>query len=88
MPKSIVHIIHPMSLWSLSRYVMLILFQALSRVHVNIVDLIDACRNRQMVDVFSNFRDLRAYTMVEPGRCFPIQAAKNDGFVKVLLKTF
>ncbi|KAI9870699.1 MAG: hypothetical protein M1830_003907 [Pleopsidium flavum] len=59
--------------------------KALSKAHVNIVDLIDCRRAGTAVHRFPSERALRAYTQ-EMNKFFPKEAAKRDGFLKVLLR--
>lgn len=59
--------------------------KALKKTHVNIVDLIDCRRAGTAVRRFPTYGALRAYT-VETGKVFPREAAKEEGFVKVLLR--
>ena len=54
-------------------------------VHVNLLDLIDAKRTGRRVRVFYSAMALAKYTQSR-GRWFPKEAAKEDGFVKVLLR--
>ncbi|KAE8377106.1 hypothetical protein BDV26DRAFT_264426 [Aspergillus bertholletiae] len=59
--------------------------KALSRVHVNLVDLIDSRRSGTLVQQFPSLRALRKYTL-DSGKIFPRTAAKKDGFLKDLLR--
>jgi hypothetical protein len=52
---------------------------------VNLWDLIDARRAGTVVRKFPNLNALRKYTQ-EHGRIFPKRAAKDDGFLKDLLR--
>ncbi|KAF2102342.1 hypothetical protein NA57DRAFT_73775 [Rhizodiscina lignyota] len=57
--------------------------KALKGVLVNNVDLVDARRTGQAVHVFDNFRKFRRHTR---GRTFPRGEAKEEGFLKALLR--
>ncbi|KAI4922317.1 hypothetical protein J4E90_000746 [Alternaria incomplexa] len=59
---------------------------ALSRVYVNIFNILDHLDNPQRYDVivFKNYKLFRAYTL--KSRIFPLDQAKEDGFVKALLR--
>lgn len=59
--------------------------KALKKSHVNIVDLIDCRRTGTPVQTFPTFAALRNYT-VNTGKVFPKKAAKQDGFIKALLR--
>jgi hypothetical protein len=60
--------------------------KALSRVYVNIFNILDHRNNpeRYPVIVFKNYKLFRAYTL--KGRIFPLDQAKEEGFVKALLR--
>ena len=64
------------SLWS----------QALRGVWVNIVDLIDANRTGRRVPRHGSMNALRKYIM-DTGKIFPKEAAKQNGFLKAFLIT-
>ncbi|KAI4627252.1 uncharacterized protein J4E87_003814 [Alternaria ethzedia] len=59
---------------------------ALSRVYVNIFNILDHLDNPERYDVivFKNYKLFRAYTL--KSRIFPLDLAKEDGFVKALLR--
>lgn len=59
--------------------------QALAKVHVNLVDLVDSRRTGKEVKQFASQKALREYT-IETGKIFPKSAAKKDGFLKALLR--
>ncbi|KAJ5757567.1 uncharacterized protein N7511_006261 [Penicillium nucicola] len=59
--------------------------KALAKVHVNLVDLVDSRRTGKKVKHFASHKALRNYT-VGTGRIFPKSAAKEDGFLKALLR--
>lgn len=59
--------------------------QALRRVHVNLLDLIDARRAQQMPRLFPSEAKLAEYTRNHK-RYFPLNEAKKDGLKKILLK--
>lgn len=59
--------------------------KALKKTHVNIVDLIDCRRAGTAVRRFPTFAALRTYT-VNTGKVFPKDAAKQEGFIKALLR--
>lgn len=61
--------------------------QALKRVNVNILDLLDALRGHQPVRKFQTRAGLAEYTRGKK-RYVPPGAAKADGIVKALLKKF
>ncbi|KAL1863185.1 hypothetical protein Plec18170_000015 [Paecilomyces lecythidis] len=58
---------------------------ALSKVYVNLVDLLDSRADGTVVKKFKTLKELRAYTG-KTGRYFPRNKAKEEGFIKVLLK--
>ena len=60
------------------------LVQALHKVHVNIIDLIDSRRQGTQVKVFATTQKLVSYTQAT-GKIFPKTKAKEDGLLKVLL---
>lgn len=60
--------------------------KALRNFHVNLVDLIDCRRAGTRVHRFSSAQALREYTANTPGKIFPKRAAKEDGFLKALLR--
>ncbi|PSN59007.1 hypothetical protein BS50DRAFT_509359 [Corynespora cassiicola Philippines] len=57
----------------------------LSRVHVNIVDLIDGRRTGDEPPMFPSMKALRRYTR-SMGKFFPKEEAKAEGFLKALLR--
>lgn len=59
--------------------------QALRRVHVNLMDLIDARRAQQMPRLFPSEAKLAKYTR-DHARYFPLAKAKEDSLKKILLK--
>ncbi|KAJ5950406.1 uncharacterized protein N7479_008819 [Penicillium vulpinum] len=59
--------------------------KALAKVHVNLVDLVDARRTGKKVKHFSSATALRTYTRATE-KIFPKSAAKADGFLKALLR--
>jgi hypothetical protein len=60
--------------------------KALKRVHVNIVDLIDARRTSRSAKKFPSRNALRQYTFsFEIPKFFPKKAAKRNGFLTALL---
>lgn len=59
--------------------------QALGNIHVNLVDLVNSRRTGQKVEHFPNVTTLRKYTR-ETNKIFPRSAAKEDGFLKALLR--
>ena len=59
--------------------------QSLAKVHVNIIDLVDARRTGKPVKRFQSVAALRNYTW-ENDKIFPKAAAKADGFLKALLR--
>ena len=65
---------------------MLILAQALAKVNVNIYNLLDHRRNpkRFPVIIFPNVKMLRKYTLAS--RIYPLARAKEDTFIKALLR--
>ena len=62
------------------------LWKALSNTHVNLVDLVNCHRAGTKVHRFSSCDALQQYTANTPGKIFPKRAAKEDGFLKVLLR--
>ncbi|KAI4229585.1 MAG: hypothetical protein L6R36_000743 [Xanthoria steineri] len=58
---------------------------ALRRVHVNLMDLIDARRAQQMPRLFPSEAKLAKYTR-DHARYFPLAKAKEDSLKKILLK--
>lgn len=60
--------------------------QALNRIHVNIIDLIDSRRTGREVRVFNSLAALRNYTMHRSGKRVPLYLAKEDEFLKVFLR--
>ena len=60
--------------------------QALRGVWVNIVDLIDAHRTGRRVPRHGSMKALRKYIM-DTGKIFPKEAAKQNGFLKAFLIT-
>ena len=68
---------------------LLICVQALSKVYVNLVNLIDHRRNRSVpLRVFPNYHAFRTWTLSGKNGCriFPKKAAKEEGFIKALLR--
>lgn len=61
------------------------LHQVLSKVFVNLVDLIDSRRRGTKVSTFRNVNALREYT-IRTHKTFPKQKAKQDGVLKILLR--
>lgn len=61
------------------------IFKALSKVHVNLVDIVDSRRTGKKVKFFASPKALRKYT-IETEKIFPKSAAKKDGFLKALLR--
>lgn len=59
--------------------------QALGNIYVNLVDLVNSRRTGQKVEHFPNVTTLRKYTR-ETNKIFPRSAAKEDGFLKALLR--
>ncbi|KUL84351.1 hypothetical protein ZTR_06331 [Talaromyces verruculosus] len=59
--------------------------KALSKVNVNIVDLMDCRKSGLKSRLFPSLSALRKYTK-ETGRLFPREKAKKEGFVRALLK--
>lgn len=59
-------------------------FQALSKLAINIVDLIDARRTGEPLQIFQSKAELRAYSRAT-GKIFSKKKAKSDGYLKVLL---
>lgn len=64
--------------------------QALAAVNVNLVNLVDHRRrpNSVPLQLFPSYRALRHWTLASRGRIFPKTVAKEEGFVKALLKDF
>lgn len=68
---------------------LLMYLQALSRVHVNLVNLIDHRRNRSVeLKLFPTYLAFRTWTLggKKGSRLFPKKLAKEEGFIKALLK--
>jgi len=69
---------------------MLIICQALSKVYVNLVNLINHRRNRSLqLILFPNYQAFRTWTLGgnRPGqRIFPKKLAKKEGFIRALLR--
>ncbi|KAJ5974693.1 hypothetical protein N7481_011903 [Penicillium waksmanii] len=59
--------------------------KALGNVHVNLVDLVDCRRNGQTARRFPSVAALQKYTK-KTDKIFPRSAAKEDGFLKALLR--
>ncbi|KAI4093383.1 MAG: hypothetical protein LQ344_002971 [Seirophora lacunosa] len=59
--------------------------KALRRVHVNILDLIDDRRAGRQIETFDSAQALADYTN-EHKRYFPLEDAKADSLIKILLK--
>ncbi|OCL11643.1 hypothetical protein AOQ84DRAFT_422873 [Glonium stellatum] len=63
--------------------------KALSRTHVNTVDLINSQRSSMPVQRFYSYNELRHYTCEKGvGRIFPGGVAKEEGFIRALLRCF
>ncbi|KAL5115727.1 hypothetical protein ACEQ8H_006335 [Pleosporales sp. CAS-2024a] len=62
--------------------------KALAKLHVNIFNFIDHCRNPTRVPLlkFDDVAKLRKYSV--PKRIYPIDLAKKDTFIKSLLRPF
>ncbi|KAI9820455.1 MAG: hypothetical protein M1832_003788 [Thelocarpon impressellum] len=60
--------------------------KALRSAHVNLVDLINCRRSGTKLRKFASCKELREYTANTPGKVFPKDAAKADGFLKALLR--
>ncbi|KAI9701769.1 MAG: hypothetical protein M1836_001112 [Candelina mexicana] len=58
--------------------------KALQKVHFNLVDLVDSRRTGVEARRFPSVEALRKYT--KKNKLFPKQAAKDDGFLKALLR--
>ncbi|KAJ7223590.1 hypothetical protein GGX14DRAFT_427913 [Mycena pura] len=58
--------------------------EALRKTFVNIVDLMDARRTGQPVKQHKSAKALKKYT-IDSGKIFPKEAAKRNGYLKVLL---
>jgi hypothetical protein len=65
---------------------LLILIKALAGVYVNIFSIIDHRDNPDRYDVvvFPNYKQFRKYTL--DGRIYPLNRAKQDTFIKALLR--
>lgn len=59
--------------------------QALKRVHVNILDLIDDRRAGRQIETYSSARALANYTN-EHKRYFPLDDTQGESLIKILLK--
>jgi hypothetical protein len=59
--------------------------KALAEVYVNIVDLVDCRRTAKTPRKFSSLTALRKYTK-STGKFYSKQEAKDDGFLKALLR--
>ncbi|KAL9010363.1 MAG: hypothetical protein Q9173_004700 [Seirophora scorigena] len=59
--------------------------KALKRVHVNILDFIDDRRAGRQIETFASAQALADYTN-EHKRYFPLEDAKADSLIKILLK--
>ena len=59
--------------------------QALRRIHVNIIDLMDSRRMGTTVRTFRTANQMMAYTR-QTGKIAPLHVVKGDGFVSTLLK--
>lgn len=66
----------------------LIVAQALATVYVNIYDFVEHCRHpdRTAIRTFPSLNQLRKYSV--PRFLYPLSRAKEDKFVKVLLRPF
>jgi hypothetical protein len=62
--------------------------QALQKVHINLVNLVQHCRNPEAIPLmkFESHKEFRDYTMRGKSKIFPKAAAKNNAFLKALLK--
>ncbi|KAJ9649046.1 hypothetical protein H2199_000959 [Coniosporium tulheliwenetii] len=60
--------------------------KALKGVLVNLVNLVDSRRTGEPIKQFDTFKEFRRYTF--NGRVFPKDEAKEDTFLKVLLRAF
>ena len=62
--------------------------QALKSVHINLVNLVQHCRNPEATPLlkFASHKEFRDYTMHGKSRIFPKAAAKSNTFLKALLK--
>ncbi|OSS55116.1 hypothetical protein B5807_00384 [Epicoccum nigrum] len=61
--------------------------KALKRKFVNLVNLIDHRRNRNVqLIVFPDYHSFRKWTLKKSSRIFPKKAAKAGGFIKALLR--
>ncbi|GAD94191.1 conserved hypothetical protein [Paecilomyces variotii No. 5] len=58
---------------------------ALSKVYVNLIDLLDSRAHGTVVKKFKTVKELRDYTR-KTGRYFPREKAKKEGFIRILLK--
>ncbi|KAF2250991.1 hypothetical protein BU26DRAFT_274359 [Trematosphaeria pertusa] len=56
--------------------------------YTNIVDLIDKRRTGQPIELFSDFRKFKKYTLKTPGKCIDRNIAKEDGLLRSLLQDF
>jgi hypothetical protein len=54
------------------------------KLRINLVNLIDHRMSGVPVRRFASQNEFRAYTL--DGRTYPLQAAKEDGFIKALLR--
>jgi len=55
------------------------------KVMVNLVNFVDHLSNGTPLKTFANFKEFRKYT-VKPNRKFGKEAAKQNGFIRVLLR--
>lgn len=63
--------------------------QALAAVNVNLVNLINHRRNPDIpLRLFPSYVALRDWTLAEKHRIFPKKVAKEEGFIRALLKDF
>jgi len=63
--------------------------EALSKVHVNLVNLISHRHNRNVeLKLFPSYHALKTWTLggKKGARIFPKKLAKEEGFIKALLK--
>ena len=67
------------------RLMVTMLVQALHKVHVNIIALIDGRRQGTQVKIYATTQKLVSYTRVT-GKIFPKIKAKEDGLLKILLR--
>lgn len=68
------------------RLMLTTLVQALQKVHVNIIDLLDSRRQGTQVKVFATRQKLVSYTQATE-KTFPKQKAKESVLIKILLRS-